>query len=247
MSLWFLPPPCSTTAPARLFISCNPNNTVTVQPITTLTSNEQVTAVQGVNPGVNLATSGFDRLENGVDGGQSRSRADRNARVRGGAHRQAVVQLHESLPAIHSSSGCNGSADGCALSGGRRGVLPASGFGAARGGLSDHSGTHFLSGGESGCGCLGGDRSAGAAVRPSCRTEPDDIDQRGRRLGHRDAVPAQPEYRCGGAGGAGGDQRGAELSAGQSADAADLQQIQSGRRAGSDARPDLQRDAALAG
>jgi membrane fusion protein, multidrug efflux system len=44
----------------------NQNNTVTVQPVTTLTSNEQVTAVEGVNPGVNLATSGFDRLENGA-------------------------------------------------------------------------------------------------------------------------------------------------------------------------------------
>jgi multidrug efflux system membrane fusion protein len=43
-----------------------PNNTVTVQPITTLTSDEQVTAVQGVNPGLKLATSGFDRLENGA-------------------------------------------------------------------------------------------------------------------------------------------------------------------------------------
>jgi membrane fusion protein, multidrug efflux system len=43
----------------------NPNNTVTVQPVNTLTSNEQVTAVEGVNPGVTLATSGFDRLENG--------------------------------------------------------------------------------------------------------------------------------------------------------------------------------------
>lgn len=43
-----------------------PNNTVAVQQITTLTSNEQVTAAQGVNAGLNLATSGFDRLENGV-------------------------------------------------------------------------------------------------------------------------------------------------------------------------------------
>jgi len=43
-----------------------PNNTVTVQPVTTLTSNEQVTAVQGVNPGLTLATSGFDRLESGA-------------------------------------------------------------------------------------------------------------------------------------------------------------------------------------
>ena len=42
------------------------NNTVTVQPITTLTTNDQSTAVQGVNPGVTVATSGFDRLENGA-------------------------------------------------------------------------------------------------------------------------------------------------------------------------------------
>jgi multidrug efflux system membrane fusion protein len=43
-----------------------PNNTVSVQKITPMTSNEQVTAAQGVNAGLNLATSGFDRLENGV-------------------------------------------------------------------------------------------------------------------------------------------------------------------------------------
>jgi multidrug efflux system membrane fusion protein len=41
-----------------------PDNTVALQPVTVLTGNEQVTAVKGVNPGVNLATSGFDRLEN---------------------------------------------------------------------------------------------------------------------------------------------------------------------------------------
>ncbi len=43
-----------------------PDNTVTVQPVTTLTSDEQITAVQGVNPDLRLATSGFDRLENGA-------------------------------------------------------------------------------------------------------------------------------------------------------------------------------------
>lgn len=43
-----------------------PNNTVSVQSVTTLTSNEQDTAVQGLNPGLTLATSGFDRLENGT-------------------------------------------------------------------------------------------------------------------------------------------------------------------------------------
>jgi multidrug efflux system membrane fusion protein len=43
-----------------------PNNTVSVNPVTSLTANEQVNAVQGINPNVTVATSGFDRLENGV-------------------------------------------------------------------------------------------------------------------------------------------------------------------------------------
>jgi multidrug efflux system membrane fusion protein len=41
-------------------------NTVAVQNVTALTTNEQDTAVQGLNPGVNIATTGFDRLENGA-------------------------------------------------------------------------------------------------------------------------------------------------------------------------------------
>lgn len=44
----------------------NANNTVTVHDVTTLASNDQNTAVQGLNTGVMVATSGFDRLENGV-------------------------------------------------------------------------------------------------------------------------------------------------------------------------------------
>ena len=43
-----------------------PGNTVAVQQIKVLTTNDQETAVQGLNPDVNVATSGFDRLENGV-------------------------------------------------------------------------------------------------------------------------------------------------------------------------------------
>ncbi len=43
-----------------------PNNTVGVQPIKALTSNEQVTAVGGIGPNATLATSGFDRLEDGA-------------------------------------------------------------------------------------------------------------------------------------------------------------------------------------
>jgi multidrug efflux system membrane fusion protein len=44
----------------------NPNNTVAMQPVTVVTGNENVTAVTGVNNGVTVATSGFDRLENGA-------------------------------------------------------------------------------------------------------------------------------------------------------------------------------------
>lgn len=44
----------------------NPNQTVSVQSVTVVTNNDQVTAVTGLNPGVTLATSGFDRLEDGA-------------------------------------------------------------------------------------------------------------------------------------------------------------------------------------
>jgi membrane fusion protein, multidrug efflux system len=42
------------------------NDVVAVQNVTTSTSNETQTAVTGLAPGVSVATSGFDRLENGV-------------------------------------------------------------------------------------------------------------------------------------------------------------------------------------
>ena len=44
----------------------NPNNTVGAQPVTVVTGNEKVTAVTGVDANVTVATSGFDRLENGA-------------------------------------------------------------------------------------------------------------------------------------------------------------------------------------
>jgi multidrug efflux system membrane fusion protein len=43
-----------------------PDHRVKVQPVNAVSSNEQNTAVTGVNPGTEIATSGFDRLENGV-------------------------------------------------------------------------------------------------------------------------------------------------------------------------------------
>jgi multidrug efflux system membrane fusion protein len=51
----------------------NANDRVAVQPVTALTSDDRNTAVTGLNAGANLATSGFDRLENGAQvqvGGQ---------------------------------------------------------------------------------------------------------------------------------------------------------------------------------
>jgi multidrug efflux system membrane fusion protein len=42
------------------------DNTVAVQNVTALTTNERDTAVKGLDPNVKIATSGFDRLENGV-------------------------------------------------------------------------------------------------------------------------------------------------------------------------------------
>lgn len=55
-----------------------PNNTVAVQPITTLASTEQDTAVTGLDTNTALATSGFDRLEPGAQvqiRGESQHRA----------------------------------------------------------------------------------------------------------------------------------------------------------------------------
>jgi multidrug efflux system membrane fusion protein len=43
-----------------------PDSTVEVQQVKTITSNERVTAVEGLRAGLVLVTSGFDRLENGV-------------------------------------------------------------------------------------------------------------------------------------------------------------------------------------
>ncbi|MGC9199903.1 MAG: efflux RND transporter periplasmic adaptor subunit [Acidobacteriaceae bacterium] len=44
----------------------NPNQTVSVHPVQVVTSNERVTAVTGIDPGVTVAISGFDRLEDGA-------------------------------------------------------------------------------------------------------------------------------------------------------------------------------------
>ncbi len=43
-----------------------PDDTVAVQNVTTLTTNETDTAIKGLDAGVKIATTGFDRLENGA-------------------------------------------------------------------------------------------------------------------------------------------------------------------------------------
>jgi len=43
-----------------------PNHTVKLQPVTVLSGNDKETAVKGVSPGATVATTGFDRLENGA-------------------------------------------------------------------------------------------------------------------------------------------------------------------------------------
>ncbi len=71
---------------------------VAVQNITTFTSNEKVTAVQGVNPGVTLATSGFDRLENGAT-----AQVQRKAAVPGTNQNNSTAQTNGS-PASGNSA-----------------------------------------------------------------------------------------------------------------------------------------------
>src|ERR1700722_19016372 len=125
--------------------------------------------------------------------------------LRGRRRRRRIREgrLRESVAAIYSAAGGDVSADGGDVSGGRGCVFPTSGVGIAGGGLSDDPGADILSGGESGCGGVSSDGSPRKAVWTGCGTEPDDIDQRGRRVGDCDAIPAQLEHRCGGAGGAG--------------------------------------------
>jgi len=43
-----------------------PDNTVAVQQVTALTNDDQNTAIKGLDPGQKIATTGFDRLENGA-------------------------------------------------------------------------------------------------------------------------------------------------------------------------------------
>ena len=110
---------------------------------------------------------------------------------------------------------------------------------AARGRLPDDPGHDALSGREPGRHRLLGDRAARAPVRPDAGPRADVVDEFRRRLGDHAALRARAAARRRRAGGAGRDQRRLEPAAERPADAADLQQGQSGRRADPDPRRHL--------
>jgi multidrug efflux system membrane fusion protein len=72
----------------------NPDNKVSVQQVTALANDDQNTAVQGVNPGVNLATSGFDRLENGAQVSVRGAPGPSGASGASGAHGSSGPRAH---------------------------------------------------------------------------------------------------------------------------------------------------------
>ncbi|HVW69306.1 MAG TPA: hypothetical protein VHB68_10045, partial [Steroidobacteraceae bacterium] len=61
-----VPTPAIQHNGANDFVYVVKGDTVTVQSVTALTTNEQETAVKGLDADVKVATTGFDRLENGA-------------------------------------------------------------------------------------------------------------------------------------------------------------------------------------
>jgi membrane fusion protein, multidrug efflux system len=75
-----------------------PDDTVEVQNVTTLTTNETDTAVKGLDTGVQIATTGFDRLENG---------AHVQVRTPGPGKEQAAGKSRPPQPAAAAKRGTN--------------------------------------------------------------------------------------------------------------------------------------------
>ena len=131
---------------------------------------------------------------------------------------------------------------------GRRGRLQAvAGLGAAAGGLSDHPGGHVLSGSQPGGDGVVGHRAARTPVRPGARAEPDDVDQFFRSSVitlqfvldlNIDVAEQQVQAAINAAG---------TFLPPDSAESADLQQDQSGRRADPHAGADLENHGAVQG
>ena len=227
--------------------------TVTMRNITPGTADGNVTSVpQGLEPGEVIALDNFNKLGEGIKvaprqpAEQSSSRRRESIKaVR--TKRSPTIQrtARESLPPLHFAARGHVAFHGGDFAGGHRGLSATAGFGPAGSGFSHHPGGDILSRGQPGRGGFRHHRSAGKAIRPGARAEPDDLDQFGRQFDHHDAVCALSQYRRRRTGGAGGHQRRANLSAVRPASASHLQQIQSGGCPRFDAGPDLKVPASI--
>src|ERR1700730_358947 len=96
--------------------------------------------------------------------------------------------LLESVNSVYFETGCHGAADGSDSAGGRCQLHAVAGLGIAAGRLPNDSSTDVLSRSEPGRGCDHGDGSAGATVRPTSGTKPNDFQQFGRDFRYRAAI-----------------------------------------------------------
>jgi multidrug efflux system membrane fusion protein len=165
-----------------------PGQTVAMQQITVGTTDGNVSAVEGIEPGAVVGADNFTRLTDGAKvtirpaaGGTKQ--VERRKKVRS-----------EPFAAIHFAARGDLAADDRRLADGHCGLQTTARFGAAASGLSDHPGSHVLSRRKPRRHRLGHHRAAGAAIWATAWFEPDDFDQLGRQFNHHPAVLAQPEH-----------------------------------------------------
>src|SRR6202011_6094882 len=137
-------------------------------------------------------------------------------------HLRTKASANESVTAVHSAASSNNVVDGRDSACGFRSVQATADLGAAASGLPHDPGVDILSRRQSGRDDVVGYRPARAAVRPDSRLEPDDLNEFVWQLDHHAPVRARSQYRCGGAGSAGGHQRGVEPASDRSSEPANL-------------------------
>ena len=169
----------------------NELKTITMQIITVNTTDGMVSAVEGIDPGTVVVADNFNKL---TDGAKVIVRKAAGETGKTGAKKSERLIRRESVAPIHFAAGGDFTADGRHFVDGVYRLSNAPGFRPARGGLSDDSGGHLLSGRESRCHLVRHHRAAGTAVRRIARTEPDDFDQFRRQFDHHPAVRVELEH-----------------------------------------------------
>src|SRR6185437_12204873 len=102
--------------------------------------------------------------------------------------RSRASRGNEPVTAVYPKAGSNHAPDDRHHAGGRACVpLPAR-RGTAGSRLPDHPGADLLSRREPGCDDVLGDGAAGSAVRPDAESEPDELGELGRGVGHHTAI-----------------------------------------------------------